>query len=824
MIDKIELLAPAGSLEALKAALQNGADAVYLGGTEFSARAYASNFDRETLRQAVEYSHIRGMKVYVTINTLMKDQEMNGLLDYIDFLYNIDVDAVIVQDLGVLMIIRQAYPEFEVHCSTQMTLHNSHGVQQLKDMGVKRVVLARELSLKEIEEIHQKTGMELEVFVHGALCVAYSGQCLMSSFIGGRSGNRGRCAQPCRKPYQLISSNGEMKGLSDAQYHLSMRDLNTYEEIGKLIDSGVTSFKIEGRMKKPQYVASIVRSYRQAIDYYLENKKPLIDAEVEKEMAQMFNRKFTKGYIFNSPMGDIVNIEKPNNSGIYLGKVSQYNSQRKRLQILLKSEVSVGDGIEVWQGQGSNEGGAVIAIYINQKSVTTANKGELVELEIKGNIQTGADVYKTLDLQMMEELEKTYSHQVENRKILLNGEIKVALGEPISLMLWDEDNNYVYHNTDFIVEKAQKVSLTQERLMDNFSKLGNTPFLLQDLNILLEEGVAVPLSVINGLRRNAIEKLIAQRKNQHHREVKNPLPEIPTLAYTKLGEKSSKNIRTQVTVKVDRLQQLRVVLEEKVDKIYYGDLNTYNEAVLLCQEKQVDIYFRSPAIMKDEDYKRIEDNLNNFKPQGILAGDIGMVTFAKDRLLVPIEVDYSLNIMNSYTLEYLKQQEITGGILSPELDFKTIKQLKINPQLQIEAIVYGKMTVMTLEYCPLKQLKECNHQCEGCNIASYQYRWGLKDQKQMTFPLGKDCWGRTIILNSQTLYMLDKLQEFHRNNIFIYRVEFTNENPEEIRNTLKHCHKQIKALHNQKEPKGMEDLQHLVEEGFTRGHYYRGVE
>ncbi|MBM7615935.1 DUF3656 domain-containing U32 family peptidase [Alkaliphilus hydrothermalis] len=820
---QIELLAPAGSFEALKAALQNGADAVYLGGTEFSARAYASNFDRDTLQEAVEYAHIRGMKVYITINILMKDHEIQGLLEYVNFLYNIDVDAVIVQDLGVMMLIREAFPDLELHCSTQMTLHNTKGVESLKKMGVKRVVLARELSLNEINEIHKKTGMELEAFVHGALCVAYSGQCLMSSFIGGRSGNRGRCAQPCRKPYQLVSSKGDLNNI-DEEYHLSMRDLNTFEEIGKLIESGVTSFKIEGRMKKPQYVASIVRSYRQGIDHYLKKGKILKDEGLQKEMAQMFNRKFTKGYIFESPRSEIVNTEKPNNSGIYLGKVLQYQAKTKRLHIKLKSSLSVGDGIEVWQGIGSNEGGVVTAIYVNQKPVPKATTGQSVEIELKGKIQAGADVYKTLDVEMMDELERTYAHQAENKKVLVYGEIKINLGKPMELSLWDGANHHVYSKTDFIVEKAQRVALTEERVIENLSKLGNTPYSLEELKVEIDDGVAVPISVINGLRRDAIDQLTELRKNHYQRNEKEILPQPSTLSYVALGKKSNDHPSPRITAKVDRVDLLKVVLEEDIDGIYYGDFNTLSEASSLCREKGIPCYFRSPSIMKDQDYNRVAEEIKGIDLQGVLAGDLGMINYTKNNLTVPVMVDYSLNTMNSYTFHYLDQLQVQGGILSPELDFKNIKELKINPQLQVEAVVYGKMSVMTIEYCPLQQQKECNHQCDDCRTIPYHYRWGLKDQKQMTFPFGKDCWGRTILLNSQALYMLDKLPEFQSNNIFNYRLEFTDEKPQDIKATINHCHQQMKRLQKGQKPLEVEELQHLVQEGFTRGHYFRGVE
>lgn len=820
-MNHIELLAPAGSFEALKAALQNGADAVYLGGKDFSARAYASNFDRETLREAVAYSHIRGMKVYVTVNTLMKDKELPALMEYIDFLYGIDVDALILQDIGAFQLIKKTYPDFELHCSTQMTLHNRQGVALLKEMGAGRAVLARELPIDEIRGIKAHTGIELEVFVHGALCVSYSGQCLMSSFIGGRSGNRGKCAQPCRRAYQLVTNDKHNHG-EKALYQLSMRDLNTLEEIGALIEAGVTSFKIEGRMKKPQYVASIVAAYRRAIDYYLEKNKPLIDEALQQEMAQMFNRRFTKGYLFNSPKKEVINIEKPNNRGTYLGKVKQYNQQTKRLQLQLMGQVALGDGIEVWQGTNSDLGGIITGLYVDKRPVTKADKGQLVELEIKGKIHQGDMVYKTLDMALMERLEKTYGHHTENNKITIEGEINIRFQTPLQLTLWDQEGNQVYRESSILPERAVKVALEKTRVIENIGKLGNTPYSLKDLRVVLEEGLAVPISALNSLRREAIEELSQIRRTrypQRHPLNEGVLQELPFKTLSK-GVPPKKPL---LSVKVDSVKQLEAVLSQPVDRVYYGDINTFPRAIGYCIQHGVPIYLRTPGILRESDFAKIEPYLTKEKIPGVLIGDLGMIKLLKNHGEIPAVADYHLNVMNSQSLSQFVDWGMKGVTLSPELDFKAIRALKISSELEVEAVVYGRLPVMTMEYCPLQQLEECNHQCHRCLKAPYQYHWGLKDQKQMTFPYGKDCWGRTIILNSQVLHMIDRLEEFTKMGIGILRIEFTDEGPVEIAETIKMYHNQVKSAYFNHPNDALEELKHL-RQGYTRGHYYRGVE
>ena len=370
-----ELLAPVGSFDALKAAVQNGANAVYLGGKEFSARASANNFDRDELKEAVRYAHIRGVQVFVTANTLRKQNEIEEFLEYIKYLYDIDVDAIILQDIGMARLVKELLPDFEIHASTQMVAHSLEDVLYLQNIGFDRVVLARELNIQEIEHICKNSNVDIEVFVHGALCVCYSGQCLMSSMLGNRSGNRGRCAQPCRQKYELIDIySGEVIN-TDGEYLLSPKDLNSIQDIDKVIEAGVHSLKIEGRMKRPEYVATVIGSYRKTIDEYMETKKINVSDETMNNLYTIFNRKFTKGYLFGDVGEDIMNSNRPNNLGLYIGKVVDYNRKAKRLKIKLENTLKKGDGISI--------GGGTIGRIIksNGDIANIGYKGETIELD-----------------------------------------------------------------------------------------------------------------------------------------------------------------------------------------------------------------------------------------------------------------------------------------------------------------------------------------------------------------------------------------------------------------------------------------------------------
>ena len=542
----VELLAPVGSFEALKAAVQNGANAVYLGGKDFGARASANNFDRDELKEAVKYAHIRGVQVFVTTNTLRKENEIEDFLEYAKFLYDIDVDAIILQDIGMARLIKRELPDFELHASTQMVAHSLEDVKYLESVGFDRVVLAREVTVEEIKYICDNCKADIEVFVHGALCVCYSGQCLMSSMIGNRSGNRGRCAQPCRQRYELIDVyTGEVVN-SNGDYLLSPRDLNAIEEIDKVIDAGVHSLKIEGRMKRPEYVATVIDGYRKTIDEYLATNKLNVSDETINDLYTIFNRKFTKGLLLGDVGKDMMNSQLPNNQGLYVGTVVDYNKKAKRLKIKLANTLKKGDGI--------NLGGGTIGRIIKNGNIETIGyKGETIELDFVGEARKGQIVFKTSDSELMDRVQATFTQDKEFVKNIIDAKITIKLGQKPILTLKDRHSNEATIEGDKIVEEAMKVALSKEKVETQLRKLGNTPYELDLLEIELDDNVSLPISLLNQMRRDCIELLDKERVSIKNRKYKNKIVKYKPVLY-------NRNKQQEISVKVKNLEQLESAL------------------------------------------------------------------------------------------------------------------------------------------------------------------------------------------------------------------------------------------------------------------------
>ena len=376
-------------MECLKAAVQNGADAIYVGLDNFSARASAKNFTLDELKNAIDYAHLRNVKIHLTLNTLVKNDEFNEIIEYITVLYQYGLDAVIVQDLGLAKFLMNNFPKLPVHASTQMTIHNLDGVLEVEKLGFSRVVLSRETSLNDIKYIRNHSNIEIETFIHGALCISYSGQCLFSSLVGSRSGNRGKCAGACRLPYELL----EDKNIIDKGYLLSPRDMCGLEYIPELINAGVCSFKIEGRMKNPEYVAIVTRIYRKYIDMFLNCSDDYkIAPEDRKNLLQVFNRgEFSTGHLSSDSNKDLIFKEKPNNIGIYIGHISNYNEKKGLITLKLNETISIGDGIGI---DGEDYKYTISELMEKSTNIPTANKGQIVQIgRMKGNIKIGSKVY-----------------------------------------------------------------------------------------------------------------------------------------------------------------------------------------------------------------------------------------------------------------------------------------------------------------------------------------------------------------------------------------------------------------------------------------------
>lgn len=559
-----ELLAPAGNFEALKAAVENGADAVYLGGRLFNARQYAGNFDNEELEKAIDFSHVRGVKIYLTLNTLISDTEMKEALVFAGQAYNMGIDGIIVQDLGLARLIKEKIPGLDLHASTQMTIYNSEGIKFLSEIGFKRVVLAREVPLEEISQITSfctdNYNTEIEIFVHGALCISYSGQCLMSSIIGGRSGNRGRCAQPCRLPYQLIMKNKgydeyerdsrdyNFEAYGSKSYIMSPKDICTIRDLEAIIKAGVKSLKIEGRMKSPEYVATVTGIYRKYLDMALENidtgssrvvqyseninelssnitttnktnidkakiNKAYVTEEDMKKLHQIFNRGgFSKGYLYGKTGADMMSFEKPKNWGVYLGTVVSYDSRAKLVKVKLEDNLAIGDGIEIWsRSEGESPGTVVSEIIRNKANIKEAVAGDIVSIgRVSGRINQGNKVYKTSSKKLIEEARESWTHS-PGRQVTISGELYIKQGEVPILKVKDNDGNEATVEGEFIVEKAINVGLTEERVKNQINKTGGTPFKFGQLSIHLDENVALPIKELNNLRRKALEELEFKR-------------------------------------------------------------------------------------------------------------------------------------------------------------------------------------------------------------------------------------------------------------------------------------------------------------------------
>ncbi|SHK26750.1 putative protease [Caminicella sporogenes DSM 14501] len=820
---KVELLAPVGSYEAMIAAVQNGADAIYLGGKNFGARQYANNFGNDELKKAVEYCHIRGVKTYITVNTLISNNEFYEFEKYINYLYNIDVDAVILQDLGVLKYIRENYPDFEIHASTQMTIHNLDGVKLLKEFGVKRVVLPREMDLKEIKYIKENSDVELEVFIHGALCISYSGQCLMSSLIGGRSGNRGRCAQPCRLPYKLVDleSNKEMANIN-GNYILSSRDLNTIEKVGEIIDVGVNSLKIEGRMKRPEYVATVVYAYKAVIDEYLSTGKINVNESLRKDLEKIFNRKFTKGYLFGEYGKDIMSFEKPGNRGIKLGRVIEINKKSNKLKIKLFEDLRKGDGIKIKLKSSSEDDGIIVnKIYSKDKIIYEAKAGQIVEIDykVKGNIEN--IIYKTADIELLERARKSFA--IENKKVPIYGAIKCKLGKKLEVYIWDTDGNYINFVGDKYVEKAVNKPLTEERIIKQMNKLGGTPYYFEKLEVELDDNILIPISEINEVRRNAIDKLNNARKRRNNRKYMD-------LIINELSDSKNNNIqgnggKVSLRVYVNNLKQLEAVLKCNVDLIYYSNLYDIDEAIKVSEKYNKLIVPALSRITDDREMAYIRQNLENIKRTGhILVSNHGQLNLLRNTD-VNIYTDFSFNIFNNMALKKISDLGVKCCTLSLELTFAQIRDIVKNADINCEVLVYGHLPMMIMKYCAIKTA--IKNEKKLCNICRNK-KFGLKDRYGNVFPILTDNNCKVQILNSKKLFLIEYIKELLDNDLGLIRLQFTNEKKNEIIDIVKAYEKMIEDVLKGKKIISEEIIQFIEKyksnNDYTKGHFFRGVE
>lgn len=775
-----ELLSPAGSMESLKAGIQNGADAIYLGGSSFGARAAATNFDNDELIEAVKYAKLRDVNIFVTVNTSIKETEIEDLISYTDFLYKIGVDAIILSDIGIAEVLRKRYPNMELHASTQISAHSLNDVLELKQVGFDRVVIARELGIEEIKEICDNVDIDIEVFIHGAICVSYSGQCLMSSMLGDRSGNRGRCAQPCRQSYKLINkTTGKIINVN-GNYLLSPKDLCSIENIEKILDTGVKSLKIEGRMKRPEYVAVVTSRYRKAIDNYINNKITTDKKTLKEDLEAIFNRKFTSGYLMSKNGSDIINLDKPNNVGVKVGEVLSFNLKKNKLKIKLSGKLSKGDGI--------NLGGGNIGRIIKDGEIFDCGvAGDIVEIDFIKNIKPKTPVYKTSDKQLVDNANKSFKEGIENKKINLKCEIFIKVGYKIKFNL---ENIEIF--SDEIIEKANNKEAEIDKIIERLSKTGGTPYNFIFNNIFVDKNAFIPVSVLNNLRRKAIEKYEEYRLDFSAKRIIYPYDNYSYL-------KGEKVFNGKITLKVHNNSQLDTILEnpnisEFVKEIYTEDFTLLEKYYSKFKTLGINIIYSALGVIRNEEYYVLEKYLSKINSDifnKVQISTWGSKNFFKSKFgTKKFNIDTYFNIYNSYSLKFFEKyfdaEDITISQEINKFEIKNLLDKSKERNSNVDMIIYGHTRLMLTEYCAMGVLtKDCHkdRRCSECARSDYI----LKDNENREFRLFQDIFCRTEIRNHLTLDLRENIKEIFELGIDRVRLDFTYENSDMVYSILKEC-------------------------------------
>lgn len=741
----VELLSPVGDFDCLKAAVQNGANAVYFGGQLFNARYSARNFDKDGIREAVNYAKSRNVKINFTLNILLKNNEFDDAIDVVKYIYELGVDAVIVDDLGFAKYIIDNFPGMEVHGSTQMTIHNLEGAIALKNLGYSRVVLARESTLSDIDYICRNANIDIEAFVHGALCISYSGQCLFSSAIGGRSGNRGRCAQPCRMYYNMLetSDNVSYKNIGKG-FLISPRDLCGLDFIPDLIKAGVKSFKLEGRMKTPEYVATVTRIYRKYIDLALSDNDYIVDKNDLHDLMLAFNRGgFSKGCLGGDDNHDYVFEEKPSNQGLYIGNISKIDKKNGLISLKTNEPLDIGDTFLVQQ---EDHKYTISEILKNGSHVKSAAIGDLVTIgRVKGKLELGDKVFKINSSIISKEIKEFNSH--EHVKIPLVANFKALIGKPLELEVvsLDEPGNTYFGLSTTISNEIQPIEaisnpISKERLIEQLNKTTDTNFEFKQINIEMDDNIYIPkISSINALRRDALNTLYQKGINNFTRILPSKLPSTELV-----HQHVFPSIRTYSILLNSISNSMDYSSLKNVDRVYIPlkfFIKKEFESKLLEISQFTDCYIDIPTIVRDNFrnvfYNNFDEKVNKFNIKGLVISNLSGIEFMMKYVgKLDIVSKYTLNIYNNHTIDELKKVGVNRVTVSPELDTDNLIDLCNNSSLPTEFLVYGKLPVMHIQYCPLGNSNKCYPTCSmKCKTSN---RFYLEDKLGYKFEFVPD--------------------------------------------------------------------------------------
>ena len=807
----MELLAPAGTMENFMAALESGADAIYLGGKVFNARAHAANFGIDELREAVRLAHILDVSVYVTVNILIGDTELKDLEQYIKDLDSIGVDAIIVQDLAVAEIAKRVAPNIHLHGSTQMTAATLDAVRFYESLGFTRVVLARELSLKEIQHICKHCKAEIEVFVHGALCVCYSGQCLMSSFIGGRSGNRGACAQPCRLPYELLDSKGESVLPKHEAYLLSPKDLNYSEHMNELVAAGVTSFKVEGRMKKVSYVRQVIGTYREILD------EASIHENQRKALASGFNRGFSTAYLEDTVGRQMMTVVAPNHQGKPIG---ESYTKKGEVYLSLTEPIEQGSLVKILQSNGS------VTYYTVDDEWTcvsdTLYKGRPAEGLAVGQLYL-ASTPKNTKSRGLQEFTRKYDMSVY-LSVGSNGEtnyteLTAILDSGLSVTVTNE----------YVPAIANKVPTSLEKVTEQLSRLGNTLFRLSYVDIP-DGSYMWPASVLNALRRDAVTALETALIT-HHVESWQALQVTGDVDYDfKAQHELSYDTCPMISARVDEIEGVKAAISGGAQKIIFGGdrlsrtpyaLSIYDEVVRLCAQSDVICTFATPRVVKDDEVEAYKhtleaivqshpDSISIHVPQALLwLRELGYTG--------AIEADTGLNIFNTPTLHFWEQLHISCVNPSQELTLKQITELAKHSHVPIETMIHGYTEMMISEYCAIASFVGTGSKV-NCPMPCVKESYSLKDRKGEIFPIRTDPYCRMHIMNSHEMDMRAYVPMLLQKGISILRIDGRHMKPSYVKDIVSQ-YVGIATGTMEAPPKKIDSQG----ESITRGHYFRGI-
>lgn len=755
MKNKVELLAPAGNIESFKAACQNGADAIYMGIDRFNARVMAQNFSLEEYIECIQYAHLRNVKVYLTLNTLLYNDEIKEAIKIVLKLYSCGLDAVIVQDIGLAMLLYEYIPSLDIHASTQMSVYSLPQVEFLKKIGFTRVVLARELTIEEIEYICKNTDVEIEVFVHGALCVSFSGQCLLSSNIGNRSANRGNCAQPCRMKYSLY--NSKEKQVVSSTYIMSKKDIFGLEYIEKLVSIGVTSLKLEGRNKAASYVAGVTSVYRKYIDKIvrLSEDNIAIEENDKKDLMQLFNRNgLSFGYLNGVKYKNSITLKSPKNTGLYLGKVE--DQKGIYVKVKLEQDLNMHDGFEIFN---ENDVVSNIVTCIKDKNGKIINRevkaGEIVFFgDVGKKIKFGSEVYKTSSESLNKRYKASYENNVQNIKNIVDVKLNIKNGEKILAYVY-VDSKEIKVEFDCIPDIAQKKEVTKEAIFDVFDKTKDTPFKFNVLELNLDNGLFIPVSKLNEFRRYVIDKItslyvvnidITEKESnldnfldswkENYKNCKKNL--------TLNNSKDKKNVADDIAnttnmlfvYSYDKTKDYISIYKDMYNKeleCLYVEVFDYiknREDIIQKYISKVDVIVSIPNVVLDQGHKVVTKNLESIlkdKVSGFLLGSLAYlenILSLREKYNFKIIADYTLNTTNIYSAMYYSSlgfDKITLGFDVLESDIETISKY-VNIEL-----VKDYVTVMTSRYCILGSMVEDRKENVACKMPCKNDRYYLKD-------------------------------------------------------------------------------------------------